>query len=233
MQDPRLPRPAIRPEFRSRLRAQLTSEAVRLAEERRRRRGWPSVWSGWLRPALAVATVALVLALGTGVAAAGSLPGDAGYPLKRAVEEAQLALAPTDQARVEILASHAQRRLEELAKTVQRADRAPTASAEYEAALKRFAEAVEKLRAAEPGTKRDAVTDVVDAARERHLPVLEQLKERLPTDARQGIERAIEQHEKLERGKPSSPPGKPAERPTRTGEREGPRATASPRGGRP
>jgi hypothetical protein len=223
MSNVRLPRPLLRNEFRARLRADLMNEAVALAEERRARpRGVAarvlSWWSaGRLRPVAVAAIAVAVLLAGTGAAAAGSLPGDAAYPLKRAVEEVEAALATAPEAKVEVLARHAQRRLDDLSKAASRGDRAPTASSEYEAAVQRLSAAVAALRAAEPGARREAIEQVVEAARAKHVQVLEQLKERVSPEAQRGIERALEEHGRLApaRGKTSDRAPKPSEAPGR------------------
>lgn len=249
MSDMRLPRPPVRDQFRKRLRADLMSEAVALAEERRMRRSFAerflTVIAVRLRPIAVAAAVVVVLLAGTGAAAAGSLPGDPTFALKRAAEQVELAFAADDDAKVRVLAAQAERRLDELGKSASHPANAPTASAEYEAAVQRLAAAVVALRTAPPGAKREAAEQVVEAARERHIQVLEQLKERVPEAAKRGIERAIEQHDRL------APPGKPGERsPKKDDQRPGsgpggpeasaspreserPRASETPRGGRP
>lgn len=226
----RLPRPEPRAEFRKKLRIQLMNEAVALAEERRlRRRSFADRLRWWvagprLRGIAVVASLIAVLLAGTGVAAAGSLPGDPAFGIKRAAEEVELAIAPSDDAKIDVLAAQAQRRLDDLTRAAARPDKAPTASAEYQAAVQRFAAAVRALRAAPPRSKHEAVEQVVEAARDKHVPVLEELKERLPEDAQKGIDRAIEEHEKLSpRGGDRSP--KPGVVPGRSGE---PARTAEP-----
>lgn len=267
MSDMRLPRPQLRDDVRKRLRAELMNEAVALAEERRlRSRSLAARLRWWiagprLRAVAVIATLVVMLVAGAGAAAAGSLAGDPAFGLKRAAEEVQLAFAATDDARVQMLAAQAQRRLDELTRTADRPDRSPTASAEYEAAVKRFAAAVEALRTAEPGTTHDAVEQVVEDAREKHIPVLEDLKQRLPEAAKDGIDRAIDEQEKLspsgsERPHPTarptkspepgdrrddrtaSPTGRETERPRPTPsptprQTEAPRATETSRGDRP
>jgi hypothetical protein len=223
------------------------NEAVALAEERRvRPRGlaarvlsWSSI--GRLRPIAVAAMAIAVLLAGTGAAAAGSLPGDAAYPLKRAVEEVEVALATGPEAKVEALTRQAQRRLDDLTKVASRGDKAPTASGEYEAAVQRLAAAVAALRTAEPGARREAVEQVVEAARAKHVQVLEQLKGRVPPEAQKGIERALEEHGKLaparerDKGsdrapKPSDAPGRaPAGSPGEDQKGEPPRESISPR----
>lgn len=211
MSEIRLPRPEPRAEFRKRLRAQLMNEAVALAEQRRSRRGWSfSLLAHRLRPLAVGAVLVAVLAGGAGVAAAGSLPGDVAFPLKRAAEQVELALARGDEARVEVLAAQAQRRLDELQRaSADRPERAPTASEQYAAAVTRFRAAVDALRAAEPQDKRKKVEQVIETAHEKHVQVLEQLKDRVPQPAKKEIERALEEQEKIGSGKPSDAPGKP------------------------
>ncbi len=246
----RLPRPVMRDDVRRRLRAALVNEAVALAEERRAGRASlarrvASWWTeGRLRPVVVAATLVALLVAGAGTAAAGSLPGDPTFVLKQAAEQIELAVAPTDEAKVQVLATQAQRRLDELERaSTERPERAPTASAAYQGAVQRFAAAVQAVRAATPGSKHEAVERLVDAAHDKHIEVLEQLKDRLPEPAQHEIERAIEEHEKLSPGKPDRP--RPSEHPgvapTRPGETDRPRATATdrpratetPRGSRP
>jgi hypothetical protein len=219
-------RPAPRDEFRKRLRADLMNEAVALAEERRLRR--PSRFMSVLlrlRPVAVAATLVAMLIGGAGVAAAGSVPGDPAFGLKRAAEEIELALAPDDDAKVRVLTAQAERRLEELGRTTTRPEKAPTASAEYEAAVRKLAAAVTALRAAPADQRREAVEQVVEAARDKHVQVLEELKERLPEGAKRGIERALEQQHRIA-------PARPEDR-TRDQQPERPRASETPRGGRP
>jgi hypothetical protein len=208
------------------------NEAVALAEERRLRRvsfgsRLLTFMTVRMRPVAVAATLVAMLLGSAGVAAAGSLPGDPAFALKRAAEEVELALAPDHDAKVRVLAAQAERRLDELGRTASRSDKAPTASTEYEAAVKRLAAAVAALRTAPAGERREAVEQVVEAARDKHVQVLEELKERLPDEAKRGIERAIEQQKQIA-------PGKPDERSPRKGtEPERPRASETPRGGRP
>ena len=241
MSDVRLPRPTVREEFRRRLRSDLMNEAAALAEERRGRRSFAerflTVMTVRLRPIAVAAVVVAVLLAGTGVAAAGSLPGDPAFALKRAAEGVELAFALDDGTKVRVLAAQAERRLEELGRTASRPEKAPTASAEYEAAVRRLAVAVATLRTAEPGAKRDAVERVVEAARDKHVQVLEELKQRLPENAQEGVDRAIEQHEKIkqnERGPRSTDrPGAAPPKGDDARETQRPRPPETPRGGRP
>lgn len=188
----RLPEPQIRDEFRRELRARLMREAaVTLAPKRRE-----TAWAAWLRPALAVGLVALVLIAGAGSAAANSVPGDAAFGLKRAIEEVRVALAFDDVERVRVLADLADQRLSELEQVASRDDKAPTASEEYARAVTRFREAVNALQQAAPQDKSERAQDVADAAREKHEIVLEQLKDRLSDKAKGSVDRATEEERK-------------------------------------
>lgn len=228
MSDARLGRPEPRAAFRARLRAELVREAAVLAAERAARRSWwSSLLAPALRPAFAVATAAVLLFASAGVAAAGSLPGDPAFALKRAAEQIEVTLAPSDEARARVLAAQAARRLDELSRAATRPERAPTATAEYEAAVDRLAKAVEALR--DPSTReaqREAVGEVVEAAREKHVQVLEALRDRLPDAAKPGIDRAIEQTEKLRQGPGPNPAGPEQRAPA---DRSRPPAPAAPR----
>ena len=182
----RLPEPRIRDEFRRELRARLMREAaVTLAPKRR-----DSAWTTWLRPALAAGLAALVLIAGAGSAAAGSVPGDATFGLKRAIEEVRVALTFDDVQRVRVLAEIADQRLSELEQVAGRDDKAPTASEEYALAVTRFRAAVDALQQAAPEDKSELAQDVADAARDKHEIVLEQLKDRLSDKAKDSVDRA-------------------------------------------
>jgi ribosomal protein L12E/L44/L45/RPP1/RPP2 len=211
---PLLERPAMREQFRKELRGRLMSEAVIVLAPKPRR---PVLFAtAWLRPALAAAVVAVVVLAGATSAAASSLPGDPLYGLKRVTEDVQLALTFDDVARMQLLSKLADRRLEELAEIArQRPSAAPTATAHYADAVDRFADAVDRLRDADSDEKRDAAQAVADAAREKHLPVLDAVKETLPAEARPDVQRVIEKEQ--ERTTPSDRGrggGKPDPRPT-------------------
>jgi hypothetical protein len=165
--------------------------AVTLAPKRR-----DTAWTAWLRPALAVSFAALVLIAGAGSAAAGSLPGEPAFGLKRAIEEVRVALTFDDVERVRVLADIADQRLRELEQVATRDDKAPTASAEYALAVTRFRAAVDALQQAAPEDKSALAQDVADAARDKHEIVLEQLKARLPEKAKDAVERALEEERK-------------------------------------
>lgn len=192
MSDRRLPEPRLRDEFRRELRARLMREAaVTLVPKRR-----DTAWTTWLRPALAAGLAALVLIVGAGSAAANSLPGDATFGLKRAIEEVRVALTFDDVERVRVLAELSDQRLKELEQVASRDDRSPTASDEYAQAVTRFRAAVDALQQAAPEDKSELAQDVADAAREKHEIVLEQLKDRLSEKAKDSVDRATEEEQR-------------------------------------
>ncbi len=186
MSQRRLPEPHLRDEFRRELRARLMQQAaVTLVPKRR-----DTAWTSWLRPAFAAGLAALVLIVGAGSAAANSLPGDATFGLKRAIEEVRVALTFDDVERVRVLAQIADQRLSELEQVAGRDDKAPTASDEYAQAVTRFRAAVDALQHAAPDEdKSDLAQDVADAAREKHEMVLEQLRDRLSDRAKDAVDR--------------------------------------------
>ena len=192
MSQRRLPEPRLRDEFRRELRARLMREAAVTLTGKRR----DTAWTAWLRPALAVGLAALVLVAGAGSAAAGSVPGDPAFGLKRAIEEVRVALTFDDVERVRLLAEIADQRLSELEKVATRDDKAPTASEEYALAVTRFRDAVDTLQEAAPEDKSALAQDVADAAREKHEIILEQLKDRLSEKAKVSVDRALEEERK-------------------------------------
>jgi hypothetical protein len=162
--------------------------AVTLTGKRR-----DTAWTAWLRPAFAVGLAALVLVAGAGSAAAGSVPGDPAFGLKRAIEEVRVALTFDDVERVRLLAEITDQRLSELEKVATRDDKASTASEEYALAVTRFRDAVDTLQAAAPEDKSVLAQDVADAAREKHEIILEHLRDRLPEKAKVSVDRALEE----------------------------------------
>jgi hypothetical protein len=186
----RLPDPRLRDEFRRELRAELMREAAVILVPKRRE----TAWTAWLRPAFAAGLATLVLVVGAGSAAAGSVPGDVTFGLKRAIEEVRVALTFDDVERVRVLAEIADQRLTELEHVAARDDKAPTASEEYALAVTRFREAVDALQNAAPeANKSELAQDVADAAREKHEFLLERLKDRLSEKAKESVDRAIEE----------------------------------------
>ena len=197
----RFPEPRMRDEFRSELRAKLILEAQTVLDPRRRRdNAWRSLFGRSLfRPALGVGVAALVLIAGAGTAAAGSVPGDPAFVLKKAVEDLQVTFTFDDVQRVQLLAQLTDRRLDELQKVANSSnneDKSPTASEEYAAAVTRFRAAVDALQQAAPQEKADAAQDVADAARDKHDAVLDAIEQKVPDQAKPALERAKEEEHK-------------------------------------
>src|SRR2546423_14948780 len=160
-----LPTPKPRDAFKRALRAQLMAQASVVLVQREST--WSRLQRSWLKPAVAFAAVVLLVAAGTGKAAADSLPGDLTFGLKTAAEQLQLAFALDDTSRVQVLADVADHRLAELSHAVAaRPEAGPTAAHEYASAVARFTTAGDAMRGT-PGAstgKRIAAADVVDAA---------------------------------------------------------------------
>jgi hypothetical protein len=212
-----LPRPEPRGAFKRALRAQLMAQAPGALA--RRETAWSRFQGSLLRPALIAAAIALLIVAGTGRAAAGSLPGDAAYPLKVAAEQLQLAFAPDEGSRLRLLAEQADHRLAELAKAVSaRPNSAPAAEEAYAKAVKTLTVAVEAVRT-QPNVSEDnknAAEDVVDAAHQKHEAVLEDLKNTVSPSQQVEIERAKDESDKLlPSGRPARSAG-PSNAPERT-----------------
>lgn len=204
-----LPPPKPRDAFKRALRAQLMAQASVVLVQRES--AWSRFQRSWLKPAIAFAAVVLLVAAGTGKAAADSLPGDLTFGLKTAAEQLRLALALDDTSRLQVLADDADHRLAELSRAVAaRPDAVPTATDEYAAAVSRFTAAVDALRGKPDASadKRTAAEDVVDAAHAKHEAVLDDLEKSAPDDSKGDVERAKQEADKLH----------PSDRPARTPE---------------
>ena len=229
----RFPAPRLRDDFRRELRAKLILEAQTVLAPRPRR---DVAWRTWLRPALGVGIAALVLVAGAGTAAAGSVPGDPAFALKKAAEDVQVALTFDDVQRVQLLAQITDRRLAELQQVAARSDQAATASEEYAAAVTRFRAAVDAMQLAAPPAKADRAQELADAARDKHDAVLDVLEAKVPDEAKPALERAKDEEHKdqgdKERGpkKSQGPDRSRTPEPTRTPRpAETGRATDTPR----
>lgn len=220
---PQLPEPRMREGFRRELRARLLTEAQTVLV--RRDNAW--TFERLFRPALALAVVAILIAGGAGTAAASSVAGDPAFALKQVVEDLQVNLTFDDVTRVQLLAQIADHRLTELEQVADDARKAPAASQAYADAVERFRAAVNALQQASPADKADKAQDVADTAREKHLPILDRLQDRVPDDAKPALERAVEEQEQDTSEEASDPTRTP--RPGRTREPDGtPRPTAKP-----
>ncbi len=150
-------------------------------------------WLGSLRPLLAAVIVLAVLVGTAGSAAAGSLPGDPAFVLKRVVEDAQVALSPSDESRLDLLVAQADRRLTDLETVAARHAAALTvASEEYVAALARLDRMIATVSAEPTTSSRAAALERAAAAAAAHLDRLRALADTLPAEAQPGIQRAID-----------------------------------------
>ena len=194
-------------------------------------------WTARLRPVLAVIVVFAILAGGAGSAAAGSLPGDAAFGLKRAVEDVQVAFAPDDTARLDLLVAQSGRRLDELETLASRNSNAVgVATDEYTLALARLEQMLATVSSEDETSARDAAIDRAEAAVAAHIVRLQALAKKLPDAAQQGIERAIEAGkgngvgpDKSPRPSKSNEPGKPSDAPGGGPDSPGGRSNDNPR----
>ena len=187
---PPLPEPTMRDEFRAELRARLMREAVTALAPRPRGSAWA------LRPALGLGLTAFLLVAGAGTASAGSLPGDATFQLKKAIEDIQVTFTFDDVQRVELLGEIADRRLLELRTVANLADesKAPSASEEFAAAITKFRAAADAVQQAAPADRSAKVQELVDQARGKHESVLDEVQQKIDSPAaNDAIERAKDQ----------------------------------------
>ena len=191
------------PALRQELRASLLAAPMRLAPGRR------SLFSvGALRPVLATLVVVALLAAAGAPAAASSLPGDPAFGLKRAVEEAQVALATDDVARLDTLVTQSDRRIADLETAIARRPAALNpATDEYLAAVGRVDAMLARVLQETATSARDAAIARAAAKSAEHIARLQALAGRLPDAAQQGIRRAIEVQQAVH-GKSNEIPGR-------------------------
>lgn len=188
-------RPRARDGFRRDLRRALVATAASEWSDRKRPARPPFAF-GVPRFALALGVIVAAAFGTTGVAAAASLPGDAAYPVKIAYEQVELALATDDASRIEVLARQADRRLDELNQVSStRPDDASVAAAAYQETVAKFQAAVDALKVSPPDDRQDAALNVADEAAQKHIDVLEQLRDRHDGP---GIDEALDQAKQLD-----------------------------------
>jgi hypothetical protein len=196
-----------------------------------RSRRWSTVIAG-------VVIAALLFGSGIGMkqASASALPGDSLYPIKRAGEEIQLALSFTPDGDIALLFEFADSRLEE-AQTLSEEGRFD----DLGKALEGFEDAMSTLEeVAQEGEIGVGKLDLakIQAKHEKHIQVLERVRENVPEHARDAIDHAIERsghsQEVLkvihEGGKPSDlAPGQNKDKPDKVKEKpEKPEKTEKP-----
>jgi hypothetical protein len=189
----------------------------------------PSGWLGLLRPLVAAALVIAVLAAAGASAAAGSLPGDPGFAIKRAVEDVQVTLSADETARLGVLSDQLDRRLADLeAIAAHRPGALSVALDEFAAALARVEAQLAVVAQQRATPARDAAMVRATATAEDHIARLSALGATLPATAVPGIERAIDAQQRIH-GEDRAPqtPGTTAS-PTRPGTAPTARPTTPP-----
>lgn len=200
-------RPSAPPALRARLRGSLLG--ARTGPSGEPALGW--LRAGALRPVLAALAALAIVAAAGGAAAAVSLPGDPTFALKRAADRVEIALAPDEASRLDLLVAQADRRLRDLAATSEKRPGSATPAAdEYKAAVDRVEAALTILLTRPAGSARDAAIAGAAAASADHIAALESLAGRLPASAQPGIERAIEVQQGVQ-GKSGDAPGRPGD----------------------
>jgi hypothetical protein len=147
------------------------------------------------RPALAFLSLALVvmmLASGLGVAnaSADALPGDSLYPVKRGVEEFRLLLTIRPTKDAELLMTFTTERLQEIEDLLNSdpSHDLDTALQEYESMLSRLLQIAQEEDVLEDS---DTI-ELINKGITHHQDVLQQVLEKAPTSAQEGLKNAIE-----------------------------------------
>ena len=186
-----------------------------------------------LRPVLAFTLVLALLAATGGGAAAASLPGDPAFPLKRGVEQVQVALSSDEVARLDTLVTQADSRLVDLETLTARRSNAVAAGVEeYVAASARALDQLTRVVALPASPRRDAALARASGASADHLARLESLAARLPDAAQHGIQRAIQVQQTVH-GKSGNAPGRGGSLPVTPGAPEASTPVAPTHGGPP
>jgi hypothetical protein len=154
----------------------------------------------WQRvPAAAVVfilAVALVLGSGWGVssASAQALPGDALFPVKLGLEQAELTVSTSEAGDVALLAKFADKRIGEIQELVQqgRFSDLETGFAEYENTLNRLDSAVMNLSADEGLAELIDVEDQLGL----HTDILAGIRDEVPAQAQSALDRVLDRSKK-------------------------------------
>jgi hypothetical protein len=190
-----------RPEFRIRARREMRERLAQAIPKRDGGAGrWKPLWAG----AVAVVLTLVFSGAGTVVAAGSSMPDEALYPLKLAVEEVRLALAPSPVRKAAVLAELADKRVEEIVYVARKGDAVQVEA--VSAQLKAHLEAVVALSEADAknaGTSEPGGSESVGEGQPRSHG-REALKKKLE-------EKAIVNEERLRQALANAPdPVKPA-----------------------
>lgn len=141
---------------------------------------------------------------GTAFAADYAEPGDLLYGLDLKLEQIQLDLAPNAEAAVRIHLKIATERLEEAQNKLHDGD-IDNGNIALDAYANEVA-ALAQLVGSEGGVDQEILTELVDTALSRHQEVLRELLTKVPVQARDGIQRALEASSKPKKNVPMGPP---------------------------
>lgn len=147
-------------------------------------------WGPALARLAACIALAFILLGGVAVASASSLPEGALYPVKLAMEDLQLAAAPSPQARMRLEMHFADRRLEEVETAVRqgRVESAQRGLALYEERIAKLLDRAESTSTVAD----DADTDRLQAGLERQNEILNRVLHQIPEQAQPSVLRAME-----------------------------------------
>lgn len=96
--------------------------------------------------------ILLSLAMGTAVAALGSIPGETLYPVKQAFEEAQVKLASNEEDRANLQIKLANKRLEELQDVLEQSDQGKLSEAKKQKIVSETVKSLQKITSAASAT---------------------------------------------------------------------------------
>ncbi|HEX6511791.1 MAG TPA: DUF5667 domain-containing protein [Chloroflexota bacterium] len=163
-----LPRQQPNPEFRHRARLRLLQHVQQTPP---RRLWWQTPFaglSGWASRVAAVIIAGGGLTFGVSYASASALPDDGLYPVKRAVEQVQLAISTSDEAKANTYLDLADRRAAEMSATAGELDdrKLQGLAADYGQALQNVTSVVQALPAPPPSLLDKVQTHVASQATE-------------------------------------------------------------------
>jgi hypothetical protein len=173
----------------------------------------PRIWHKPMRPVhrslvfvkigLAVLLIFPVFMIGGYYAADASGPGDPLYFLDLALEEVQLSLAPDAESVARLQLGHATERLQEAKEKLDDGE-VVNVNIALNAYAEKIATIAQQIGDAED-TEREALVELLNAARSVHLDVLNELRTTVPEKAKPAIQQAIEAPNPYI-GTPGSPP---------------------------
>ena len=179
-----------RPGFRLAARARILAAA---AAPRRRRLlddWWQRSFATAIVRTAAAALAAVVVVGGTVTASESSGPGDVLYPAKLAIEQAQVAVTPSEEARAELYLMRADRRLAELVDETESGDysRADNLVDEYAKAATAAIAAAQRAPAQDQAS---SAAEAIDSRIQGQLKTLRSVMDKVPSGSRPGLESAV------------------------------------------